>query len=153
MKSFLYKAVKVITCLTIGGILGSCSDIFDELSVNPNQSDVSSFYTNPENCNKGILGIYGYISTPRNLGACGFGLMLTRSDEGCSVADYGVPGAYNEEFTPSYYSLVQPFQLMYTAASQSNQMIESLSKLEFGNKKQHDAYFCLLYTSPSPRDS
>ena len=47
--------------------------------------------------------------------------MLTRSDEGCSVADYGVPGAYNEEFTPSYYSLVQPFQLMYTAASQANQ--------------------------------
>ena len=51
--------------------------------------------------------------------------MLTRSDEGCSVADYGVPGAYNEEFTPSYYSLVQPFQLMYTAASTSSQITRS----------------------------
>ena len=145
MKSILHKAAKVATCLTLGSLLWACSDVFDELSINPNQSDVSSFYVTPENCNKGVLGIYGYISTPRNLGACGFGLMLTRSDEGCSVADYGVPGAYNEEFTPSYYSLVQPFQLMYTAASQSNQIIESLTQLEFGNKKQHDAYLGEAY--------
>lgn len=131
--------------LTVAAATTSCGDVFEELSSNPNQSDVNSFYTTPENCNKGILGIYGYISTPRNLGACGFGLMLTRSDEGCSVADYGVPGAYNEEFTPSYYSLVQPFQLMYTAASQANQMIESLSELDFSNRELHDAYLGEAY--------
>ncbi len=136
-----------ITALSLAALAGatSCGDVFDELSSNPNQSDVKSFYNTPESCNKGVLGIYGYISTPRNLGACGFGLMLTRSDEGCSVADYGVPGAYNEEFTPSYYSLVQPFQLMYTAASQANQMIESLGRLEFSNQELHDAYLGEAY--------
>lgn len=136
-----------ITALGLLALAGatSCGDVFDELSSNPNQSDVKSFYNTPESCNKGVLGIYGYISTPRNLGACGFGLMLTRSDEGCSVADYGVPGAYNEEFTPSYYSLVQPFQLMYTAASQANQMIESLGQLEFSNQELHNAYLGEAY--------
>ena len=145
MKNSLHKILIWVIGFVITGMMTSCEDIFDELSVNPNQLDVNSFYTTPENCNKGVLGIYGYISTPRNLGACGFGLMLTRSDEGCSVADYGVPGAYNEEFTPSYYSLVQPFQLMYTAASQANQMIESLTDLEFSNKEQHDAYLGEAY--------
>ena len=106
MKIMLRKIIVIIISFVTIGMMGSCEDIFNDLAVNPNQSDVNSFYTTLENCNKGILGIYGYISTPRNLGACGFGLMLTRSDEGCSVADYGVPGAYNEEFTPSYYSLV-----------------------------------------------
>lgn len=142
----IWKTIKITgICLITASMLASCGDIFDELSSNPNQSDVKSFYTTPENCDKGVLGIYGYISTPRNLGACGFGLMLTRSDEGCSVADYGVPGAYNEEFTPSYYSLVQPFQLMYTAASQANQMIESLDALEFANPELHDAYLGEAY--------
>lgn len=145
MKTIWHTIQKAGIGLAAAATLVSCGDIFDELSSNPNQSDVKSFYTTPENCDKGVLGIYGYISTPRNLGACGFGLMLTRSDEGCSVADYGVPGAYNEEFTPSYYSLVQPFQLMYTAASQANQMIESLNQTEFGNQELHDAYLGEAY--------
>ena len=145
MKIVLRKIIVIIISFVTIGMMGSCEDIFNDLAVNPNQSDVNSFYTTLENCNKGILGIYGYISTPRNLGACGFGLMLTRSDEGCSVADYGVPGAYNEEFTPSYYSLVQPFQLMYTAASQANQMIESLTEIEFSNKELQDAYLGEAY--------
>lgn len=145
MKIMLRKIIVIIISFVTIGMMGSCEDIFNDLAVNPNQSDVNSFYTTLENCNKGILGIYGYISTPRNLGACGFGLMLTRSDEGCSVADYGVPGAYNEEFTPSYYSLVQPFQLMYTAASQANQMIESLTEIEFSNKELQDAYLGEAY--------
>lgn len=142
----IYKQLQ-LTALALAALAGTtaCGDIFDQLASNPNQSDVNSFYTTPETCDKGVLGIYGYLSTPRNLGACGFGLMLTRSDEGCSVADYGVPGAYNEEFTPSYYSLVQPFQLMYTAASQANQMIESLSELEFSNRELHDAYLGEAY--------
>lgn len=142
----IYKQLQ-LTALALASLAGTtaCGDIFDQLASNPNQSDVNSFYTTPETCDKGVLGIYSYLSTPRNLGACGFGLMLTRSDEGCSVADYGVPGAYNEEFTPSYYSLVQPFQLMYTAASQANQMIESLNELEFSNRELHDAYLGEAY--------
>ncbi|WP_455592539.1 RagB/SusD family nutrient uptake outer membrane protein [Bacteroides sp.] len=145
MKTIYYK----ISALFLGAIslfvTSSCQDVFDELAVNPNQLDVNSFYSTPENINKGILGIYGYLSTPRNLGACAFGMMLTRSDEGCSVADYGVPGAYNSIYTPSYYTIVQPFQLMYTAASQSNQMIEALEKTEFTDRKLHDAYLGEAY--------
>lgn len=157
MKIMLRKIIVIIIGFVTIGMMSSCEDIFNDMAVNPNQSDVNSFYTTLENCNKGILGIYGYISTPRNLGACGFGLMLTRSDEGCSVADYGVPGAYNEEFTPSYYSLVQPFQLMYTAASQANQMIESLTEIEFSNKELQDAYlgeayFLRAFTHPQIRN-
>ncbi|MCC8171455.1 MAG: RagB/SusD family nutrient uptake outer membrane protein [Parabacteroides sp.] len=145
MKTIRNKRSLAVFCLAVLLGITSCGNVFDELSSNPNQSDVKTFYNTPENCDKGILGIYGYISTPRNLGACGFGLMLTRSDEGCSVADYGVPGAYNEEFTPSYYSLVQPFQLMYTAASQANQMIESLGEVDFSNRELHDTYLGEAY--------
>ena len=83
MKIMLRKIIVIIISFVTIGMMGSCEDIFNDLAVNPNQSDVNSFYTTLENCNKGILGIYGYISTPRNLGACGFGLLLTRSDEGC----------------------------------------------------------------------
>ena len=69
----LRKIIVIIISFVTIGMMGSCEDIFNDLAVNPNQSDVNSFYTTLENCNKGILGIYGYISTPRNLGACGFG--------------------------------------------------------------------------------
>ena len=56
--------------------LGSCSDTFDDLAKNPNQQDVNSFYTTPENVNKGIIGIYSYVTTPRAMGAAGIRLMV-----------------------------------------------------------------------------
>ena len=64
MKNSLHKILIWVIGFVITGMMTSCEDIFDELSVNPNQLDVNSFYTTPENCNKGVLGIYGYISTP-----------------------------------------------------------------------------------------
>ena len=53
----------------MGGLFTSCNDIFEDLSVNPNHLDVQGFYTNPESANKGVLGIYSYITTPRAMGA------------------------------------------------------------------------------------
>ena len=75
MKSKLNILWAVLLGIATMSLVTGCDNVFDDLSVNPNQSDVKSFYNTPENCNKGILGIYGYISTPRNLGACGYGLL------------------------------------------------------------------------------
>ena len=102
----------------------SCEDTFDSLAKNPNQQDVSSFYTTPENVNKGILGIYSYISTPRAMGASGIRLLVNRGDEESDITDYGVPGQYSATFKPSWYTIAQPYSLFYTAASQACQMIE-----------------------------
>ncbi|MDF9830861.1 RagB/SusD family nutrient uptake outer membrane protein [Parabacteroides sp. PF5-6] len=131
--------------LLISILFASCNDVFEELSVNPNQIDLNSFYTTPKNINEGVIGAYGYISTPRNLGACGFGLQLSRSDEASSGADYSVPGTYSQDYTPSYYSIVQPFQLMYTAAQQACQMIQVIPGVEFADAEQKNAYLGEAY--------
>ena len=141
MKTCINKILTATCCL----LMASCSDIFDSLSVNPNQIDLNSFYTTPENVEKGILGAYGYISTPRNLGACGFGLQLSRSDEASSGADYSMPGTYSEDYTSSYYSIVQPFQLMYTAAGQACQMIQVIPNVEFVDEDLKNAYLGEAY--------
>lgn len=52
----LRKIIVIIISFVTIGMMGSCEDIFNDLAVNPNQSDVNSFYTTLENCNKGILG-------------------------------------------------------------------------------------------------
>ena len=75
--SKLFGAALVMSCLA----LTSCDSVFDDLAKNPNQQDVTSFYTTQENVNKGILGIYSYITTPRAMGASGIRLLVNRGDE------------------------------------------------------------------------
>ncbi|MCI7598134.1 MAG: RagB/SusD family nutrient uptake outer membrane protein [Prevotella sp.] len=125
--------------------LGSCSDTFDDLAKNPNQQDVNSFYTTPENVNKGIIGIYSYVTTPRAMGAAGIRLMVNRGDESSDRTDYGVPGQHCATLTPSWYTIVQPFSLFYTAASQACQMIESIPGVEFSNQELKNAYLGEAY--------
>lgn len=141
MKTYFNKILIVIGCVN----MMSCDGIFNDLSVNPNQVDLNSFYTTPENVEKGILGAYGYISTPRNMGACGFGLQLSRSDEASSGADYSIPGTYSDDYTASYYSISQPFQLMYTAAEQACQMIQTIPNVEFADENLKNAYLGEAY--------
>lgn len=121
-------------------LLTSCNDVFDDLSVHPNRQDVNGFYSTPANINQGIIGIYSYITSPRALGASGIGLMLNRGDEGSGRADYMVPGQYSAALTPSYYTIVQPYQLLYTAASQACQMIKVIPDVPFVNEEQKNAY-------------
>lgn len=123
----------------------SCNDIFDELAVNPNQQDVSSFYNNSDNINKGIIGIYSYISTPRCMGINGSRLLVTRGDETSDNSDYGVPGQYCVSLTSSYYTLVEPFELFYTAASQACQMIEVIPGVDFADEELKNAYLGEAY--------
>lgn len=61
MKIMLRKIIVIIISFVTIGMMNSCEDIFNDLAVNPNQSDVIHFIQTLENCNKGILGIYGYI--------------------------------------------------------------------------------------------
>lgn len=48
MKIMLRKIIVIIISFVTIGMMGSCEDIFNDLAVNPNQSDVNSFYTTLE---------------------------------------------------------------------------------------------------------
>lgn len=138
MKKY-YKIIVLTTTLLSLGLI-ACNNVFDELAIHPNQQDVNGFYSTPENINKGVMGIYGYITTPRAMGASIGRLMANRGDESSDRSDYGTPGQYNANLTPSWYTIVQPYQLVYTAASQACQMIEVIPKVEFANQAQKNAY-------------
>ena len=142
------KRIKILVGLALSlstVALTSCESVFDDLAKNPNQQDVTSFYTTPENVNKGIVGIYSYISTPRAMGASGIRLLVNRGDEESDITDYGVPGQYSATFKPSWYTIAQPFSLFYTAASQACQMIEQIPSVEFKNQEQKNAYLGEAY--------
>ena len=62
MKIMLRKIIVIIISFVTIGMMGSCEDIFNDLAVNPNQSDVNSFYTTLENCNKGYQEFPYYLS-------------------------------------------------------------------------------------------
>lgn len=135
-----YNKVIISALAVVGLSLSSCDNVFDELAVNPNQQDVTSFYTNPESVNKGVIGIYSYLTTPRALGVAATRLMANRGDEGSDRTDYGVPGQYCASLTPSWYTIVQPYSLFYTAASQACQMIEVIPTVKFANEEMKNAY-------------
>ena len=48
MKIMLRKIIVIIISFVTIGMMGSCEDIFNDLAVNPNQSDVNSFYRSEE---------------------------------------------------------------------------------------------------------
>ena len=123
----------------------ACNSTFDDLAINPNQQDVNSFYTTPANVDNGIKGIYSYITTPRAMGISASRILVNRSDEESDRTDYGVPGQYCASLTPSWYTLVQPFQLFYTAAAQACQMIESIPSAEFTDQTKKNAYLGEAY--------
>lgn len=140
-----YNKFVLSAVAAIGLSLTSCSDVFDELSVNPNQQDVSSFYNTPENINKGVLGIYSYVTTPRAMGVSASRIMVNRGDESSDRTDYGVPGQYCASLTSSWYTIVEPFSLFYTAASQACQMIEVIPNVQFATEEQKNAYLGEAY--------
>lgn len=128
--------------------LVSCNkdEIFEELAVNPNQESLNGFYTSEINVNKAVVGIYGYLSTPRNLGASGRGLFMHhRSDEMSNTSDYGAPGQYNSKLSASWYTIEQPWSLMYVAAFGATDVIEQAPKVEFRNEDLKNAYLGEAY--------
>lgn len=136
MKSYSIIKTATMLCIMLIG-LTSCNEdkLFEgELATNPNQLSVNGFYSSPAAVNAGVIGIYGYLTTPRNLGASGRGLHIHhRSDEMSGGSDYTVPGMYNARLSPSWYTTGQPWALMYTAALGANDVIENIDNADFGN--------------------
>lgn len=127
-------------------MLQGCDETFDKLAINPSQPSMSSYFTTPEAVNQAVLTMYGYISTQRCLGASGSKTQLIRADEASSNSDYGKPGMYGADLNPSYYTLEQPYTLMYTTASQASYVIETAPTVDFGNKLElRNAYIGEAY--------
>lgn len=141
MKKNIYKLIVAALLLTS---TTACEKTFDELASNPNQQDVNGFYNTPQNINKGVIGIYAYITTPRAMGTAGR-LQINRGDESSDASDYGAPGQYSAQLTSSWYTIVQPYALFYTAASQACQMIEAIPNVNFSNQQLKNAYLGEAY--------
>lgn len=135
------------TLLLAGGLtLQSCDSVFDDLATNPNQPSMKTYFSTPEGVNDAVMTMYGYISTQRCLGASGSKTQLIRGDEGNSNSDYGKPGMFGEDLNSSYYTIEQPYTLMYTTASQASYIIEEASKVDFsGNTQLLNAYMGEAY--------
>lgn len=133
--------------LIVGGLsIQSCDSVFDELSVNPNQPSMKTYFTTPEGVNDAVTTMYGYISTQRCLGASGSKTQIIRGDEANSNSDYGKPGMFGEDLNSSFYTIEQPYTLMYTTASQASYIIEEAPKVDFsGNEKLRNAYIGEAY--------
>ena len=130
-KKYITKAIAVslIGCTLM---IQGCDSTFEELAINPNQPSMSSYFTTPEGVNDAVLTMYGYISTQRCLGASGSKNQIIRSDEASSNSDYGKPGMYGTDLNASYYTIEQPYTLMYTPASPAAYIIETAPSVDFG---------------------
>ncbi len=138
----------IAAMLLVGGSLAlqGCDGVFDDLAINPNQPSMSSYFTTPEAVNNAVMTMYGYISTQRCLGASGSKTQIIRSDEAASNSDYGKPGMYGADLNPSYYTIEQPYTLMYTTASQASYIIEMSPEVNFkGNEELRNAYMGEAY--------
>lgn len=127
---------KILATFLVGGCLmtQSCSGVFDDLAINPNQPSMGAYFTTPEAVNDAVLTMYGYISTQRCLGASGSKTQIIRSDEASSNSDYGKPGMFGEDLNASFYTIEQPYTLMYTTASQACYIIETAPEVDFKGK-------------------
>lgn len=132
----------LVTISTIALAIGitGCNKVFDELAVNPNQPSMDSYFTTPEAVNEAVMTCYGYIQTQRCFGASASKTTIIRSDEASSNSDYGKPGMYGESLNSSYYTIMQPFGLLFTTASQASYVIENIDKVTFGDEKLKNAY-------------
>lgn len=135
--------LKVLALAIISLSLNSCDDIFDKLAVNPNQQDVASFYNTPENIDKGVKGIYSYLTTPRALGCNVTRILVNRGDEESDRVE--LVGQYCPALTSSLSSVVDSYAMFYTAASQACQMIEVIPNVNFSNEVLKNAYLGEAY--------
>lgn len=129
---------KITAMLLVGGcmMVQSCDSVFDDLAINPNQPSMGSYFSSPDGVNDAVLTMYGYISTQRCLGASGSKTQIIRSDEASSNSDYGKPGMYGTDMNASYYTIEQPYTLMYTTASQAAYIIETAPEVNFDNNEE-----------------
>lgn len=136
-----YMKVCAAFVLAGGLTLQGCNGIFDDLAINPNQPSMGAYFSNPAAVNDAVMTMYGYMSTQRCLGASGSKTTIIRSDEASSNSDYGKPGMFGADLNASYYTIEQPYTLMYTTASQASYIIETAPTVDFsGNDELRNAY-------------
>lgn len=133
------------TLLTSVMITAGCSDVFDELATNPNQPSMDAYFTTPEAVNTAVTTCYGYIQTQRCFGASASKTTIMRSDEASSNSDYCRPGMYGSALNSSYYTIMQPFGLLYSTASQASYVIDNIDKVEFADVRLKSAYLGEAY--------
>lgn len=122
-----------------------CNNVFDDLAINPQQPSMDQYFTTPEAVNEAVMTCYGYIQTQRSFGASASKTMIIRSDEASSNSDYGKPGMYGSSLNSSYYTIMQPFGLLYSTASQATYVIEHIDKVDFYDQTQKKAYLGEAY--------
>ncbi len=125
--------------------LGSCSKQLDKYNTNPNQLTATNFYKTPADANNAILGIYGYITTPFNLGIAGTEVRNQRSDEMSSVSDYSQYGQHLMGKGSTFYVSENPYQLMYSALFAANDALERIPAISFSDATQKNAYLGEAY--------
>lgn len=125
--------------------LTSCNGVFDELAINPAQPSMKEYFSTPEAINEAVMTCYGYIQTQRSFGASASKTMIIRSDEASSNSDYGKPGMYGSSLNSSYYTIMQPFGLIYSCASQATFIIEQIPNVSFSDQQQKEAYLGEAY--------
>ena len=128
---------KLAMLLLAGSLIFSgCDSVFDELAINPNQPSMGAYFTSPTAVNDAVATMYGYIQTQRCLGASGSKTQIIRSDEASSNSDYTKPGMFGADMNASYYTIEQPYTLMYTTASQASFIIGTIDKVDFGTQQE-----------------
>lgn len=123
----------------------SCSKQLDKYTTNPNQLTATNFYKTPADANSAVLGIYGYITTPFNLGIAGTEVRNQRSDEMSSVADYSQYGQHLMGKGSTFYVSENPYQLMYAALFAANDALEHIPAINFTDVQQKNGYMGEAY--------
>lgn len=130
----------VIILLASTLFTASCSSELDDLAENPNQPSMTAYFTTPSAVNKAVMTCYGYIETQRCFGASASKTTIIRSDEASSNSDYGKPGMYGSSLNSSFYTIMQPFGLLFSAASQASYVIENIDNVTFTDQTLKNAY-------------
>jgi hypothetical protein len=141
LKTAVTAAILVCTCC----FFADCTKQLDNYATNPNQLTATTFYQTPADANSAILGIYGYITTPFNLGLAGTEVRNQRSDEMSSVSDYSQYGQHLIGQGSSYYVSDNPYQLMYTALFAANDALDHIPSINFADQQQKNGYLGEAY--------
>lgn len=120
-------------------------DIFEHLSVNPENLSENQFWQTEADALRAVYGMYGYLSVARNLGAHGTGTLILRGDESTNTSDYGTEGQYNNFYTANYYSVQEPWAFMYTAAFAATDILDKVPDIEFQDDELKNAYLGEAY--------
>lgn len=139
------KTKYLLCSIMLVALCTACNKVFDELTVNPQQPSMGQYFTTPEAVNEAVMTCYGYIQTQRCFGASASKTTILRSDEASSNSDYGKPGMFGEDLNSSYYTIMQPFGLLYSTASQATYIIENIGGVDFADGALKKAYLGEAY--------